>query len=191
MVLTFGLMLIVEKLIQATWGATEKSFLDVSYLMATLEWGGIFFSGDYTIGFILSILSLASVQIFLTRTFTGKAIRAAWQDIVASLLCGIDFNRISAITMGVSFALCAVEGICMTFVYSFYPSVHLNWLFYMFLITIVGGVGSIKGVLAAGVIIGLLVNIVNLLVPYQWITVIIFILLVGILLYKPTGLFQS
>lgn len=190
-VLTFGVLFVVENLIHGRWGASEITLRGVPYLTATTNFKGLIFSGDYCIGFGLSLLFLALTYVFLHRTHLGKAIRAIWQDKEGALLYGMNFDHISAITTGLSLALGAVGGLCLTFIYSFYPTIHLAWMFLMFLIAIIGGLGSLKGALVAGIIVGLIVNLTGFFISYEWVMVVTFVALIVILLFRPAGLFRT
>jgi len=190
-VLTFGLMLLIEGLLHGRWGATEKSFSGVNYLTGSVTWQGLVFPRNYCIGFAISLAALILIYLLLHRTFLGKAIRAVWQDREGALLCGINFDRISWITCGLSITLGALGGLCLTFVYTFFPTVHVHWLFPMFLITVLGGLGSMKGAIVGGILVSLVENFTSVYIGHMWATVAVFILLLLVLMVKPTGLFRT
>ena len=190
-VLGVGMMIIIQNLIHGRWSASEITLRGVPYLRATVNWEGLIFSGAHCIGFALSLMALAMVYVLLHRTMLGKAIRAIWQDKEGALLYGINFDHVSAITSGLSLALGAVGGLCLAFIYSFYPTIYFDWLFFMFLIPIIGGVGSLKGVFAGGIIVGLVMSLTPFVVPFEWLTVVIFAALIAVLLWRPAGLFRT
>jgi branched-chain amino acid transport system permease protein len=79
----------------------------------------------------------------------------------------------------------------MAMMYSFDPPVHNFWLIYVFLVVIVGGVGSILGTALAGLILGVITGLCMAFMPYQWINVLTFGLLIVVLLVRPQGLFKT
>jgi len=95
------------------------------------------------------------------------------------------------ITFGLALASAAAGGVTMAYMYSFNPPAHNLWLIFLFLVVIVGGVGSVVGSAAAGLLIGLIIGLSGAFFPQQWINVILFGLLMGILLVKPEGLFKT
>jgi len=78
----------------------------------------------------------------------------------------------------------------MSLLYTFDPATHLSWLVYVFLVVILGGVGSILGSALAGLIIGLIIGISSVFVPLAWNNLVLFGLLIVLLLLRPQGLLQ-
>jgi len=79
----------------------------------------------------------------------------------------------------------------MALLYSFEPTSHNLWLVHLFLVVIVGGVGNVLGTAAAGLTIGVITGLSLAILPYQWVNLVTFGLLMIILLIRPQGLFQS
>jgi branched-chain amino acid transport system permease protein len=95
------------------------------------------------------------------------------------------------ITFGMAIASSGAGGVAMAYMYSFNPPAHNLWLIFLFLVVIVGGVGSILGSAVAGLIIGVIIGLSGAFFPMQWVNVLLFGLLMGILLIKPEGLFRK
>jgi branched-chain amino acid transport system permease protein len=102
---------------------------------------------------------------------------------------GINRDRVSLITFGISIASAGVAGVGMGLIYSFYPSVQNDWTLYVFLLTIVGGVGSIIGTALTGLLIGLIIGVCAAFLPFIWVNILLFLLLLVILFFKPEGIF--
>ena len=79
----------------------------------------------------------------------------------------------------------------MAMIYAFYPSVQGVWTMFVFLVTIIGGVGSVIGSGFAGLLIGFIIGLSAAFLPFVWVNVLLFALLLAILLFKPEGLFGS
>jgi branched-chain amino acid transport system permease protein len=95
------------------------------------------------------------------------------------------------ITFALAIASAGAGGVTMAYMYSFNPPAHNLWLIFLFLVVILGGVGSVLGSAAAGLIIGLIIGLCGAFFPQQWINVLLFALLMVILLIKPQGLFRT
>ncbi len=94
------------------------------------------------------------------------------------------------IAFGLAIASAGAGGVAMAYLYSFNPPAHNHWLIYLFLVVIVGGVGSVIGTAVSGLLIGLITGLSGAFLPFQWINVFLFGLLMIILLIKPEGLFK-
>jgi branched-chain amino acid transport system permease protein len=143
------------------------------------------------IGFSLAAAGISFLYLFLNHTHTGKAVQATWQDQEGAALMGINLHRVSQIAFGLAIAAAGMGGVSMAMMYTFDPPVHNLWLIYMFLVVIVGGVGSILGTALAGLLLGVITGLGMAFLPYQWINVITFGLLVLTLLIRPQGLFKT
>ncbi len=190
MILTFGLAIILENLMLFAWTSDER-LITTSYSSKAIFIGQIIIRVSSLLAFCVSILGIAAIYLFLHKTRTGKAVRATWQDPEGAALQGIRLTRVSMIAFGLALASAGAGGVAMAYMYSFNPPAHNLWLIYLFLVVIVGGVGSIIGSALAGLIIGLITGLSGAFFPQQWINVLLFGLLIVILLIKPEGLFKS
>jgi branched-chain amino acid transport system permease protein len=189
MILTFGLAIILENIMLAAWSPDER-LITTSYSSKAIFIGEIIIKVSNLLAFLLSVLGIAALYLFLHRTRTGKAVRAAWQDPEGAALQGVNLERVSMIAFGLAVASAGAGGVAMAYMYSFNPPAHNLWLIFLFLVVIVGGVGSIIGSAIAGLIIGLITGLSGAFLPQQWINVLLFGLLMVLLLIKPQGLFK-
>lgn len=189
MVLTFGLFMIVENLLAIIFKGDDRvlhsRYSDISFAV-----GPISVAMTSVISLILAIISLAALYFFLNGTYTGKAVRAVWQDRQGAMLSGINVEGVTAITYGISFATAGIAGLCLVLMYSVTPYIGFSWLVFVFLISILGGLGSIIGAAAGGMIVGLIVSAGSAFIPLAYINLVLFILLIVVLLVKPSGLFR-
>lgn len=190
MILTFGVAIILENLILLLWGPDPR-LLTPSYTHKVLILGPLYFQYPRMAGFLMSIVGVVLIHLFLKKTYTGKAVRAAWQQPEAAQLYGVNLKRIGTITFGLAVASAGAGGVGLAFLYSFEPFAHNLWLIYLFLVVIVGGVGNVLGTAAAGLIIGVITGLSLAFLPYQWVNCLTFGLLMVILILRPQGLFQS
>ncbi len=190
MILTFGIAIILENLMLLVW-SPDPRLMTTSYTSKVLLVGPLYFQYPKLAGFLMSAAGIAAIHLFLKRTFTGKAVRAAWQQPEAAQLYGVNLNRISMITFGLAISSAAAGGTAMAFLYSFDPHTHNLWLIYLFLVVIVGGVGNIIGTAVGGLLIGVITGLSLAFLPYQWVNMLTFGLLMIILIVKPQGLFRG
>lgn len=189
MVLTFGLFMIVENLLAIIFKGDDRvlhsRYSDISFTV-----GPISVAMTSIISLILAAISLVVLYFFLNGTYTGKAVRAVWQDRQGAMLSGINVERVTSITYGVSFATAGIAGLCLVLMYSVTPYIGFSWLVFVFLISILGGLGSIIGAAVGGMIVGLIVSAGSAFIPLAYINLVLFILLIVVLLVRPSGLFR-
>ena len=190
MVATFGVAIVVENVMSYVW-RPDPRILKPSYTGTSFFVGEMAISKGPLIGFSMAILAIALLYWFLHHTYTGKAVQATWQNPMGAALVGINPGHVSLITFGLSIASAGAAGVAMALIYAFYPSVQSVWTMFVFLVTIVGGVGSVIGTALAGLLIGFIIGISAAFLPFVWVNVLLFALLLVILLFKPEGLFGS
>ena len=139
--------------------------------------------------FSISIVIIIIISLFLGRTREGMAMRAVAQDMVGANIVGIYSNRIFGYSLGISAVLAAIAGILMAPKYFISPMG--GWTIYTksFVIVFFGGLGSFKGTLLAAFILGIVEAIVVLILGSTWVMPVWFILVVGIMIFRPKGLF--
>jgi branched-chain amino acid transport system permease protein len=190
MVATFGVAIVVENVMSYVW-RPDPRILKPAYAGSSIFIGEMAISQGPLIGFAMAILSIALLYCFLHHTYTGKGVQATWQNPMGAALVGINPEHVSLITFALSIASAGVSGVAMAMIYAFYPSVQSVWTMFVFLVTIVGGVGSVVGTGLAGLLIGFIMGLCAAFLPFVWVNVLLFALLLAILLFKPEGLFGS
>jgi len=190
MILTFGVAIILENLMLLIW-SPDPRLLTTSYTSKVLVLGPLYFQYPRMAGFLMSAVGVLVIHFFLKKTYTGKAVRACWQQPDAAQLYGVNLSRISMITFGLAVSSAGAGGVSMAFLYSFEPHTHNLWLIYLFLVVIVGGVGNVLGAALAGLIIGVITGLSLAFLPYQWVNLLTFGLLMVILVIRPHGLFRG
>lgn len=189
MILTFGLAIVLENVMLFVWSPDER-LITTAYSTQSIFIGEIVIKVSNLFGFILSVFGVGAIYLFLYRTHIGKAVRATSQEPEGAALQGINLKRVSMVAFGLAIASAGAGGTAMAYMYSFNPPAHNLWLVFLFLVVIVGGVGSVLGSAAAGLIIGLITGLSGAFFAFQWINILLFGLLMGILLIRPEGLFK-
>jgi branched-chain amino acid transport system permease protein len=189
LVLTFGLSTTLENGVAYVW-SPDPRVLRTSYTGQAFTIGDVSVPIAHAIAFGLALVTVGLLYLFLERTFTGRAVRAVWQNQSGAALCGIDINRVTGITYGIALASAGVAGVAMALIYSFEPASHTPWTTYVFLVAIIGGVGSILGSLLGGLLIGLIIGLSGLVIPFAWSNMLLFVLLIAFLFWRPMGLLR-
>jgi branched-chain amino acid transport system permease protein len=189
LVLTFGLAIVIENLLVVFFSADPR-LLKTDYTSVTVDVVGVPVTGGRLVGAALAVLTLVVLYVFLTRTYTGRAVRAVSENSAGAALSGINERRVSAITFGISLATAGIAGVAASMFFPFGPSEHYAWLISVFIVTIFGGVGSVVGAGIAGLITGLVFEFAALVVPFSWVRFVLFALLIGLLVVRPEGIFQ-
>lgn len=137
---------------------------------------------------VVSVAALSTLWYFLTRTKLGWALRAVALDREAAALQGININRISMIAIGVGAALAGLAGALMAPLTNINPHMGHNVLITAFIVTIVGGIGSLSGAVLAAVFYALFHTFITVYFGGTVATICGLILMVVVLIIKPTGI---
>jgi branched-chain amino acid transport system permease protein len=136
---------------------------------------------------VVALLLTYLVYLFLDRTRTGSSIRAVGQDRVAARLMGIDIGRTYALTFGIGAALAAASGTLLSTTSGFAPNQFGSYNVLAFSVVVLGGLGSVPGVLLGGLVFGLVYEFGGTYMLSQR-DVLIFAILILVLVWRPTGL---
>lgn len=137
---------------------------------------------------LVSVAALSTLWYFLTRTKLGWALRAVALDREAAALQGININRISMIAIGVGAGLAGLAGALMAPLTNINPHMGHNVIITAFIVTIVGGVGSLSGAVLAAVLYALFHTFITVYFGGTLATICGLILMVIVLIVKPTGI---
>lgn len=183
MVLTFGIAVALENLMM--WGFTANPrVIKAPYTLTSYNIGSIYVSGGQLIAALLSLIFLVVIYLFLYRTYTGKSVRAYEQEPAGAALTGINTNKVTSITMGVALASAGVAGVSLSLIFPFEATVHMDWLITIFLIVILGGVGSVVGTLIGGLAIGMIITVSGVWIPYSLVNLVMFAILILVLIIR-------
>lgn len=154
LLVTFGLSIILQDALLLLFSADAQHAF-ASYSLETIHFAGLDLSLLNIILFVISALCLAGLTWFLSKTYTGRAIRAVSDDPHAAMLSGISVRRIYAMAMGLAMATAAVGGLCVGLKWTFHPSSGGDYLLISFIVVVIGGMGSVPGTFLAGLAFGL------------------------------------
>jgi branched-chain amino acid transport system permease protein len=138
--------------------------------------------------FVVTLIIMAFLQWFITRTMMGKAMLAASQDLEAVSLMGVDVNRIITITFCVSGILGGAAGVLVGVMYAIDPMMGAMAGLKGWAVAVLGGVGSISGAMVAGLMLGVVENVSTAFISSGYRDAIAFVIMIATLVIKPTGL---
>ena len=190
LMVTLGLSILIENALLATFKSDTRT-IDVPYGFSTFDIAPIYPSVPRVVAFGASLGVAALVGALLSMTDMGKAIRAVAREKVGAALSGIDARHIYALTFGLGAATLAIAACLLLPVFYINPRVGNAFVLVAFTVVVLGGMGSIPGALIGGLLIGVVESVSGLLLGESLGQIGIFILFIGVLLFRPTGLFGA
>ena len=185
--LTIGLGLIMSNTAMLAFTSDYK-ILTTSYSSSSFTVLGISISQPLTVSFFITAIMTAVLYWFFLETDTGQAIRATAQNREAAQLMGIDVKKMSIIAFGLGSALAGTAGALIAPTYYIYPQVESAFTLKAFVITVLGGMGSIIGATLGGIIIGVVESMGAVVFSSEWKDMVVFSIFLLVLLLKPAGL---
>lgn len=187
LLLTFGLSIVLEDALKLVFGANPLR-LEAPISGAT-QMLGLFFPNYrlFVMGF--GALLIAAVWVLVFRTSIGAIVRAAAFDRDMSASLGVPVARVYAATFGFGVALAALAGVLLAPIYSVFPTMGRDFVLIAFSIVIIGGMGSIKGAVLAGLLLTQVQSISSLFISPVWSDPLLFGIMVMVLMWRPQGLF--
>jgi branched-chain amino acid transport system permease protein len=183
----FGLLFITEVALILVFGVDYR-FVDAAYVGTTWHFGPIDLPLRMLVPFACSIALLIGLQLFLSRSFTGRAIMAVSQDRLALQLMSADPARIKRIAFALSIATAGVAGAFLIIIQPVEPSVGRDYIGRVFAICVLGGLGSFPGMLTAAMLLGIVESITATFYGPSWSPAVAFGFLLLTLAFRPSGI---
>jgi branched-chain amino acid transport system permease protein len=184
LLVTFGLTVMIESLIQYIWTADFRK-LQSSYGEEKFKVIGLFVPLPEFLTLLLAIFFAAAFWAAMRFTDLGKAMRAMAEDGPIAAAFGINQRLLSLLLSGACVALASVAGVCFALTFTLTPTQIFSWVGVVFAAVMLGGLGSALGPLVAGIIIGVSEAIAMVLFSPSWAPIVSFSLLILMLLFRP------
>ncbi len=183
----FGVLFVTEVCLLLVFGVDYRS-VNAIYIGPSLHFAYMEFPLRLLVPFLASLAMFAALQIFISRTFIGRAVMAVSQDPTALRLMAVDPTRIKRIAFGISIATASMAGAFLIIIQPVIPSVGRDYIGRIFAICVLGGLGSLPGTLIAALLLGVLESITSVFYGPSWAPAVSFGILLLTLAVRPSGL---
>jgi len=187
MIIALGLSILLQNLGLVAWGPYDLSIPPV--FTGVLKIGTLFYPMERLMVVLLSFLLMAGFYLFLKKTRLGLAIQAIAQDTEIARVQGMRINRLYPLAFAVGTGLAAAAGAVIGPLFQLNPWMGIMPQVKAFIVVILGGIGSIPGAFLGGLILGVAESFVSTYASKALADLLGFILVIGILLFRPSGLF--
>ncbi|CTQ46969.1 branched-chain amino acid ABC transporter permease [Roseibium aggregatum] len=186
--LTFAIAMVVEGALGGFFSNTQR-VTSPDYATDAIFIGDVFIPTGQLYAGILSLIIISVLALFLKYSSFGYAIRATTQNREAAELLGVNVNRVALVSFAIGIGLAGAAGCLVSFVFSFFPAKHWEWIAVLMSLVVLGGMGSLLGTVVASFLLSVIAAFVGTYVGATWSTMTFFLALFLILLVRPQGLF--
>jgi branched-chain amino acid transport system permease protein len=183
----FGILFITEVALVLAFGVDYR-YVQAAYISSSWHVGLVDLPLRMLVPCLMSLAMLAALQLFLSRTFTGRAIMAVAQDQLALALMGADPIRIRRIAFAISIATASMAGAFLIVIQPVEPSIGRDYIGRVFAICVLGGLGSLPGTVIAAMLLGVAESITATFYGPSWAPAVSFGFLLLTLAFRPAGL---
>jgi branched-chain amino acid transport system permease protein len=184
----FGVAFIVEVGLILVFGVDQR-MAEAAYIGKSWELGEMRIPLRMIVAFATALVLTSLLALYLSKTFTGRAIKAVAQDEMALRLMGVNPVRIKEWAFGIATAVTAAAGAMLIVVGPVEPSMDRVYIGRTFCVVVLAGLGSMSGTLVAGIILGVAESLVLTFFGASWAPAVAFGLLLIVLGVRPQGLF--
>lgn len=188
LILTFALALLIEAVLQMTFGGAPLAFSMPRFLSGFVEIGPILLTKYRMIVLVVTVLALVAFWAFLTYTPFGRIIRAGSRDAEMVGLLGINLPVVFCFVFGIGCLMAGLAGMLAAPLWTVNPTMGAAAIMPAFVIVTIGGLGSYSGAIIAGLLVGV-TTAMTIQFAADWSSAAMYVLMAAILLVRPRGLF--
>jgi branched-chain amino acid transport system permease protein len=166
----------------------DYRFVEAGYIGPSLHLGFVELPLRMLVPFVVSLAMVASLQLFLGRSFIGRAILAVSQDRLALQLMAANPTRVKRIAFGVSIATASLAGALLIIIQPVEPSVGRDYIGRIFAICVLGGMTSFPGMVAGAMLVGVAESVTSTFYGPSWAPAVAFGFLLLTLAVRPAGI---
>jgi len=185
---TFGFGLIILGLLELKFGGIARTLPVES---SVIEVGHVPIMTVQIVGAVIAAAIAIGAYLLIYRTWFGRAVRAVVMNQEAAALMGVNVTKILMLTFALGVLFATTAGTLLALAYSFTPETGSRYELYSFTIVVLGGLGNPIGSLVGGVILGVAEQLTSIVASGSWGPLVAFLLLIVMLVVKPTGLFAK
>jgi branched-chain amino acid transport system permease protein len=184
----FGVALIIEVGLILGFGVDQRT-VEAAYIGKAFSFGDMRIPMRFVVAFGVALVLMTALTLYMSKTFTGRAIKAVAQDEQALRLMGANPMRIKQWAFGIATGVSALAGALLIIVGPVEPALDRVYIGRTFAVVVLAGLGSMTGTIAAGLILGISESIVLMHFGASWAPAVAFGLLLVVLGIRPQGLF--
>ena len=188
LVFFFGLLFIVEVGLLLKYGVDYR-LVEAPYIGESIRLGPIGIPFRLLVPAVVAFALTLGLYLYLSRTFLGRAIKAVSQDGLALRLMGANPVKIKDVAFGIAIATASLAGALLIVIGPVEPSMNRAYIGRVFAVTVLGGMGSVGGTLAAALILGIVETMTSTVYGPSWSVAVSFAVLLLALAFRPAGLF--
>ena len=190
LLVTLGIAIVLENVALLVFKSDTRT-IETPYTLTTVAIGPAMIALPKLVAFAGALATSAVLLLILARTDLGRAIRAVAKEKHGAKLMGIDVDHVYAICFGIGFACLGAAACFLLPIYYVNPQVGAGFVPVAFTIVVLGGMGSFGGALAGGLLIGVVESLGGLFLGESLGQIGIFAVFIGVLLFRPQGLFGA
>ena len=183
----FGLLFVTEVSLILVFGVDYR-YVEAAYIGPSIHLGLVDLPLRMLVPCLVSLALFGVLELFVSRTFLGRAIMAVSQDQLALQLMAADPIRIKRIAFGISIATASIAGALLIIIQPIEPSVGREYIGRVFAICVLGGMGSMPGTLIAAMLLGVVESLTSTFYGPSWAPAVAFGFLLLTLAFRPAGL---
>lgn len=196
LVALFALGSLIAELARAAWG---PDYVGYTWSLGSFSVAGLEVEWTKLIGAVVAFAVAVLLDLFLKKTYAGRAIRAVVQSPVGALVVGIDVDRVFALSAALGVGITVLGGVFLTFFLPVGINPYMGGPYTLigFVIAVLGGLGSVMGAYVAGLLFGVFESVgyyafsaLGFAQPFEMALFLAFVLLLLVLLFRPTGLLK-
>jgi branched-chain amino acid transport system permease protein len=184
----FGLTLVLHTAAVKLFTADDRSIF-TSYSTVSWTLAGLRFPAVKVAGLVIAVIAVLLLEVFLTRTYWGKALRATSEDWSIAALTGINIRRIYYMAFALATGLAGLTGVLISVGFSINPSIGLQWTLKALIVVVLAGLGSMYGTLLGGILLGVAEAISSLAFGGEYREIVGLVIFLIFLSFRPQGLF--
>ena len=188
LLITLGLSILIENLALLFFKGDSRT-VSLAYSDKMIELGPLLLGVPKVVSFVAAMVLCGILGLFITRTDTGKAIRAVAKERMGARLVGIDVDRIFAVSFGIGLATLGAAACLLMPIFYVSPTSGHVFVIVAFTVVVLGGMGSFLGAVIGGLIVGLTESFGGLFLGESLGQIGISLIFILILLFRPSGLF--
>jgi branched-chain amino acid transport system permease protein len=188
LMVSFGLMFLIQNLVSAIWGGELRGY---DYMAEPVVMGQAQFAGNKLVVFAMALIFSLSLMVLLRKTLLGKGVRALMQSQVGAQLVGINTRTLHPLMFGIGLGLSGLAGCLLSMAYTISPSMGEPYTVTALIVITLGGFGSMGGALAGGLMLGVIEAFGMHFTNPSLKALLSYVVFIGVLLLRPKGLFTK